>query len=105
MTKDNNKNINSISYNHLNLPTSVTFADDRSIRYTYDAAGVKLKKEIFLSLPDLFNPVADKTTYYAGNYIYEKDGSGESLKFFSHQKDTLRRMDLTMTMCINTKTI
>jgi RHS repeat-associated protein len=91
MTKDNNKDINSISYNHLNLPTSVTFADDRSIRYTYDAAGVKLKKEIFLSLPDLFNPVANTTTYYAGNYIYEKDGSGESLKFFSHPEGYIEK--------------
>ena len=91
MTKDNNKDINSISYNHLNLPTSVTFADDRSIRYTYDATGVKLKKEIFLSLPDLFNPVANTTTYYAGNYIYEKDGSGESLKFFSHPEGYIEK--------------
>ncbi|WP_428229474.1 hypothetical protein [Flavobacterium sp.] len=26
MTKDNNKNITSITYNHLNLPTLITFA-------------------------------------------------------------------------------
>jgi|GEM_PF-5878334 len=91
MTRDNNKNINSISYNHLNLPTSVTFADDKSIRYTYDATGVKLKKEIFISLPELFNSVADKTTYYAGNYIYEKDGSVESLKFFSHPEGYMEK--------------
>jgi hypothetical protein len=67
------------------------FAVDRSARYTYGAAGFKLKKELFPSLPNLFNPVANKTTYYAANYIYEKDGLGESLKFFSHPEGYMEK--------------
>ncbi len=84
MTKDNNKDISSIQYNHLNLPTQVLFDHGGSILYTYDATGVKLKKEIFLNAPNFNNPVADFTTYYAGNYIYEKESTTESLQFFSH---------------------
>lgn len=83
MTRDNNKDIQSITYNHLNLPTQVLFDHGGSILYTYDATGVKLKKEIFLTIP-LVNAVADLSTSYAGNYIYEKDNTGEKLSFFSH---------------------
>jgi RHS repeat-associated protein len=91
MTHDNNKNIQSISYNHLNLPTQIEFTGDRTIVYTYDASGVKLKKEIFLTVRDLFNPVADLTSIYAGNYIYEKDSSGEKLSFFSHPEGYIEK--------------
>ncbi|QJP35146.1 hypothetical protein F0365_12485 [Nonlabens sp. Ci31] len=91
MTQDNNKNIQSISYNHLNLPTQIEFTGDRTIVYTYDASGVKLKKEIFLTVRDLFNPVADLTSIYAGNYIYEKDSSGEKLSFFSHPEGYIEK--------------
>ncbi len=42
LTKDLNKNITSITYNVLNLPSVITFADDNTITYGYDAAGSKL---------------------------------------------------------------
>ncbi len=41
---DHNKEIESITYNHLNLPLKVTVTGKGSITYTYDAAGNKLKK-------------------------------------------------------------
>ena len=46
MTKDLNKGINAISYNHLNLPTYISFypSQSASIRYVYSADGTKLKK-------------------------------------------------------------
>ncbi len=68
LTKDDNKGITSISYNHLNLPTSVSLSGG-TISYIYDAVGTKLSKT-----------VSGVTTYYAGNHIYE----GSSLKFFNH---------------------
>jgi RHS repeat-associated protein len=49
MTKDENKNITSIVYNHLNLPTKIIFgtgSTSSNITYTYDATGVKLKKVV-----------------------------------------------------------
>ncbi len=44
MTVDNNKAIGNIHYNHLNLPDSITVTSKGTIKYTYDAAGNKLKK-------------------------------------------------------------
>ncbi|GAB1856713.1 hypothetical protein MHTCC0001_15490 [Flavobacteriaceae bacterium MHTCC 0001] len=73
MTKDDNKGITAISYNHLNLPTSVALSNSEgngAISYIYDATGTKLKKVVSTGA----------TTEYAGNYVYE----GSSLKFFNH---------------------
>ncbi|MBO6881921.1 DUF6443 domain-containing protein, partial [Winogradskyella sp.] len=68
MLSDANKDITSIDYNHLNLPTNVNFVSG-DISYIYDATGVKLKKILSTGT----------TTEYAGNFIYE-DGT---LKMFS----------------------
>ncbi len=46
MTYDENKNITSIVYNHLNLPVSINFGTGSSIVYMYDATGVKLRKVV-----------------------------------------------------------
>jgi len=74
MIKDDNKDITSITYNHLNLPNRILFSGtNRFIDYIYDAAGTKLKKKVT-------DGSAVKETYYAGNYIYEDS----SLKFFNH---------------------
>ncbi|MBS1920374.1 MAG: hypothetical protein JST17_08980, partial [Bacteroidetes bacterium] len=44
LTIDNNKDISLIHYNYLNLPDSVVVTGKGNIKYTYDAAGNKLKK-------------------------------------------------------------
>ena len=75
MILDKNKEITSILYNHLNLPTEVEFnnSSTKKIDYIYDATGLKLKKVV--------NDNGNITnTEYAGNYIYENS----TLKFFSH---------------------
>lgn len=74
MTQDLNKGIGSISYNHLNLPTTVNVTVNEGagtgiIGYVYDATGVKLRKTV--------NGV---TTDYAGNFIYKNN----VLTMFSH---------------------
>jgi RHS repeat-associated protein len=72
IVKDENKGISSISYNHLNLPTSVSIngtSGNGTISYIYDATGIKIKKTVSTG----------GNTEYAGNFIYE---SG-NLKFFS----------------------
>ncbi len=80
MVRDLNKGIGTatvdgISYNHLNLPTEVTFDNNtnKKISYIYDALGTKLKKMTYE------NGVST-TTDYAGNYVYENG----ALQFFSH---------------------
>jgi len=72
MTKDFNKSIGTttsdgITYNHLNLPTKITFPTG-TIDYVYDATGVKQRK--------IVNPGV--TTDYAGGFQYESN----ILKFF-----------------------
>ncbi len=68
MTKDENKDITAITYNHLNLPDSITLPGG-TISYIYDATGVKQRKV-----------AAGTTTDYAGNYLYQ----GGILQFFNH---------------------
>ncbi|UOB16277.1 DUF6443 domain-containing protein [Abyssalbus ytuae] len=72
MVSDANKGIAGITYNHLNLPTQVSFASG-NIQYIYSADGTKLRKTV----NDNGNVI---TTDYAGNYIYENG----SLKIFFH---------------------
>jgi len=49
MIKDENKKITNIIYNHLNLPTEILFSDGNKIVYIYNAAGVKVKKNVTVS--------------------------------------------------------
>lgn len=44
LIKDDNKDIDRISYNHLNLPHKITFANGTSIEYIYNAVGQKVRK-------------------------------------------------------------
>ncbi|WP_420386229.1 DUF6443 domain-containing protein [Roseivirga sp.] len=64
MIQDSNKEITGITYNHLNLPEVVTFTNNRSITFKYDAAGIKLSKTV----NDDGNIT---TTDYSGGFIYE----------------------------------
>ena len=61
MTKDLNRKISSIQYNLLNLPQNMTYSNNKSTTYVYDATGRKLQVEYV-------NPA---TTFdYCGNVIY-----------------------------------
>lgn len=68
MISDANKGITGIEYNHLNLPTKVTFDADNFIEYLYDAAGIKLQQKVYE------DGSLTKTTDYVGEFIYE-DGA------------------------------
>ncbi|MBO9570638.1 MAG: hypothetical protein J7497_00265 [Chitinophagaceae bacterium] len=64
LTKDQNKNISSISYNVLNLPEYIAVAGKGAISYQYDAAGNKLSKKVT-------EGSATKQTDYLGGAIFE----------------------------------
>ncbi len=69
MIKDQNKGITSITYNHLNLPETVSISNSEgtgTISYIYDATGAKLKK----TAPSGSSLI---TTEYTGNYVYRNN--------------------------------
>lgn len=70
---DKNKKITNITYNHLNLPTEITFAIGK-ITYTYDATGNKLKKVVQPT-----NGVAQTI-----DYLYGFQYLNGVLQFFPH---------------------
>ncbi len=67
MVNDANKNIQSIVYNHMNLPIEIDFGGGNRIVYIYDALGNKHKKEVWAS-SDPNNPISEK--WYAGSFVY-----------------------------------
>jgi len=97
MTKDENKGITSISYNHLNLPVTITFVGtNKKIEYLYNANGVKVKQTIYNSkflISNSHRSTAEgyydvPTNTYIYNYTdhlgnvrlsYKKDSSTSSL--------------------------
>ncbi len=64
LSKDLNKNISSIQYNCLNLPSKVSFADGSTVTYTYAADGTKLRAVYVIN-------GSTTTTDYCGNVVYE----------------------------------
>ena len=68
MTKDLNKNISSITYNLLNLPSNINYSNGRSATYVYGADGKKLRVSYLVS-----NPSTSTTVDYCGNLIYENN--------------------------------
>ena len=77
MIRDDNKNIRSIVYNHLNLPTKIVFqngGDFPSISYLYTATGKKVAKTVNIASRNSINYTVD----YLDGYQYE---SGKLLFF------------------------
>jgi len=72
MTSDQNKNIENISYNHLNLPTKIFFGDGNQIIYLYNATGQKLSKVV--------QAAEEIRTDYLTGFQYHK----QELNFFPH---------------------
>jgi RHS repeat-associated protein len=66
MITDKNKNITAIVYNHLNLPTKITFGSTGSITYIYNAIGQKVEKYLHTSSQG-YIPVI---SYYCGAFQY-----------------------------------
>ena len=71
MTLDKNKNISSIVYNHLNLPTAIQFGSGARIEYLYTATGQKLRKDVLQTTGII-------TTDYLDGFQYTNGG----LSFF-----------------------
>jgi RHS repeat-associated protein len=78
MISDANKDITSITYNHLNLPSKVTKVTGDYVCYLYDAGGRKLGQWVYEAVPKRIT----KTTDYLGECIYEND----ALQLVQHEE-------------------
>ena len=66
MTRDANKSIGLITYNHLNLPVLISFGTNKQIRYFYNALGEKVKKVVT-------NDTIVDTTEYLDSFQYKNN--------------------------------
>ncbi len=71
LNKNNYKNVSAITYNHLNLPTLITFNTGNSIEFLYDAVGTKLRKTVKVGATVQY--VQD---YLSGGIEYRQNGIG-----------------------------
>lgn len=95
LTTDKNKNITEIVYNHLNLPTKITFDQVGTIEYIYNAAGQKLKKIV----TGVNNTT---TTDYLGGFQYQGIGvETPILQFFPHAEGYVKKNAETYTYVFN----
>lgn len=80
LTKDRNKGITSISYNHLNLPVKINFGSEaKKIEYLYAADGRKLKKTVAYENSQLAGGYGYSSMDYLGGFHYQN----AALLFFS----------------------
>jgi len=83
MTKDPNKGITNITYNHFNSPTRIDVTSTEhngNLQYTYDAAGIKLRR--------VATDNGNVTTMdYAGNFVYENG----TLKSINHPEGYIEK--------------
>lgn len=88
MISDQNKGITSISYNHLNLPQSISVNGKGTINYQYDAAGDKLQKTtiennvtvVYQGTSYAGVTVTTTTSYIAGSVYESKSFSNATVQ-------------------------
>ena len=92
LTLDNNKSIDRITYNFMNLPQQVHMNGKGNIDYIYDAGGNKLKKVTTDSLSR-----HSTTTLYTGIFVYQQTdtitnpgGGVDTLQFITHEEGRTR---------------
>jgi len=82
LSRDKNKNIDSIRYNYLNLAEYIHIKGKGNVNYVYDAGGVKYQKIV----TDSTKGGKQDTTTYIGAFIYHSD----TLQFISHDAGRIR---------------
>ena len=87
LTADVNKQITSINYNYLNLPSLVTGAKG-NITYYYDAVGIKLEKIVYDNATN-----STTSTYYTGGIVYQSTSSAPTiaLQFIAEEEGRIRQ--------------
>ena len=86
MTADPNKAITNITYNHLNLPITITFTGSRTITFMYDAGGNKLRKTV----------VQSGTTQYTQDYVGGIEYRNGVLEAIYHAEGRITNINSTL---------
>ncbi|KQS52582.1 hypothetical protein ASG38_17205 [Flavobacterium sp. Leaf359] len=108
MVSDQNKNIDLIAYNHLNLPTKITFAGGATIEYLYNANGKKLRKTVtesampvktqeYLDGFDYANGTLEAIHTAEGYVKAASDGTRPAFNYIYNYKDHLGNIRLSYT--------
>jgi len=103
ITVDNNKRINNVAYNYLNLPQQFAVTNKGTIQYVYNAAGVKLQKvttENNATVKNITTNIVTTTTYIEGftykTVVYSDASLNSSLgytdvlQFVDHEEGRIR---------------
>jgi RHS repeat-associated protein len=77
LTSNPDKQIQTITYNHLNLPAEIKFTTNATIRFAYDAEGNKLTQKIYN-----VSGALTKTQDYIGEFVFQ-DGA---LDYLLHEE-------------------
>jgi RHS repeat-associated protein len=92
LTLDNNKAIDTIVYNYLNLPQLVHMKGKGNILYTYDASGEKIRKVVVDSVSGLAT-----TTLYLDGFQYQRrspianlTAGTDTLQQLAHEEGRIR---------------
>ncbi|NUY82762.1 RHS repeat-associated core domain-containing protein, partial [Flavobacterium sp. MAH-1] len=83
MTADKNKDIGTITYNHLNLPLKILYFDGSFITYQYNASGTKVRK---LVSKQVGSNQEQTTTVYQQGFQYENN----TLQFIAHPEGYIK---------------
>ena len=69
LNSDTSRGITRTTYNHLSLPTSVTFSDKSHIDYTYNAAGEVQTVTTYAMVAGAKRPVKVGQRSYCGDFV------------------------------------
>ncbi|MBK7094179.1 MAG: hypothetical protein IPH57_03615 [Saprospiraceae bacterium] len=114
MTKDENKTITAITYDHLNLPLKITFSSGYTIQYIYDALGTKMKKTVtqgstvntteYLNEFQYLNGTLQFIQHAEGYVKYTVGGSSGFYNYVYHIKDHLGNIRVSFTKQLTNNT-
>ncbi len=90
MTADPNKGITGITYNHMNLPITITFTGSRSIAFLYDAGGNKLSKTVVQS------GVTQYKQDYVGGIEYRTASNVTTLEAIYHAEGRVTTINVSL---------
>jgi RHS repeat-associated protein len=80
---DNNKKIDLVKYNYLNLPDTIHVQGKGNVVFWYDAVGNKLRK---VTMDSTWAPVKKTTSLYLGTGVFMND----TLQLLSHEEGRVR---------------